>query len=130
MNDTFRLITAHGDTVMANPLRLYMAVLPVIPQSCVLARRYPREENQLWIRVGRDRDWPGHLAEWTSHIDWVRSVAFSVDGMRVVSGSNDRTVRMWDAATGNCTAVFEGHTRKCQIHRDLSGRDASRLWLG
>ena len=96
---------------MANPLQLYMAVLPVIPRDCALARRYPREENQLEIRVGRNREWPGHLAEGTGHTRWVTSVAFSMDGLRLVSGSYDNTIRLWDAAMGNCTAVLKGHTK-------------------
>lgn len=28
----------------------------------------------------------------------------------VVSGSTDRTVRIWDLKTGRCTHTFEGHT--------------------
>src|SRR5262249_54927570 len=31
-------------------------------------------------------------------------------GRRFVSASNDRTVRLWDTATGQCLFVFEGHT--------------------
>ena len=31
----------------------------------------------------------------------VRSVAFSPNGMRIVSGSKDRTIRVWDAETGS-----------------------------
>jgi WD40 repeat protein len=31
----------------------------------------------------------------------VNSVAFSPDGARVVSGSDDRNVRVWDAGTGD-----------------------------
>jgi WD40 repeat protein len=41
----------------------------------------------------------------------VWSVAFSPDGKRVVSGSSDCTVRIWDAGTGKLVAgPFEGHT--------------------
>ena len=34
------------------------------------------------------------------HEDEVRSVAFSPDGKRVVSGSSDKLVKIWDAETG------------------------------
>ncbi|KAG9014086.1 hypothetical protein FRB90_005615, partial [Tulasnella sp. 427] len=34
------------------------------------------------------------------HDDWVRAVAFSPDGKTLVSGSRDKTIRMWDAQTG------------------------------
>jgi WD40 repeat protein len=34
------------------------------------------------------------------HTDYVRSVAYSPDGKHVVSGSEDNTVKVWDAVTG------------------------------
>ena len=44
------------------------------------------------------------------HGHWVTSVAFSPDGRRIVSGSHDNTLRLWDAETGAAIgAPLEGH---------------------
>ena len=44
------------------------------------------------------------------HTDLVRSVTFSPDGKQIVSGSNDRSVQVWDASTGNNLKILKGHT--------------------
>src|SRR5262249_60904554 len=36
-------------------------------------------------------------------------VAFAPDGRTVLSGSADRTLRLWDVATGQQRRLFEGH---------------------
>ena len=38
------------------------------------------------------------------------SVAVFPDGLRVVSGSSDDTLKVWDVATGKCVATLEGHS--------------------
>jgi WD40 repeat protein len=41
----------------------------------------------------------------------VPSVGWCPDGTRLASGSLDRTVRVWDVATGASVATLEGHTQ-------------------
>ena len=55
------------------------------------------------------------------HINWVNCVAVLSDG-RVVSGSWDCTLRVWDAATGQCLQTLEGHTNVVTCVTDLQDR--------
>jgi WD40 repeat protein len=40
------------------------------------------------------------------HTDWVRGVAWSPDGSRLASASNDQTVRVWDPTAGSAVSVL------------------------
>ena len=44
----------------------------------------------------------------TGHLAHVYSVSFSRDGKRVVSGSDDRLVKIWDTETGAEVRSFVG----------------------
>ncbi|MEE1119871.1 MAG: hypothetical protein U0K90_08055, partial [Bacteroidales bacterium] len=33
-----------------------------------------------------------------------------IDGKRIISGSNDNTIKIWDANTGQCLQTLEGHS--------------------
>jgi hypothetical protein len=50
-----------------------------------------------------DRILEGHTGE-------VKAVAITPDGARIVSGSSDKTVRVWDLRSGHLERILEGHT--------------------
>jgi WD40 repeat protein len=68
---------------------------------------------------------------------WVRSVVFMPDGQRLISGSSDSTVRLWDIATASCINVLHGHSNlitSLALNPDAQivasgGQDATvRIW--
>jgi WD40 repeat protein/tRNA A-37 threonylcarbamoyl transferase component Bud32 len=60
---------------------------------------------RLWDTAGKP------LGRKLAHLGAVRALAFSRDGKRLLSGSEDRTARLWDVATGKPLTPPLGHAR-------------------
>ncbi len=64
----------------------------------------------------------------TGHSGVVQSVAISSDGGRIVSGSWDKTVKVWDARTGKELLTLKGHSSV--VNSVAISRDGGRIVSG
>ena len=62
------------------------------------------------------------------HEVWVLCVAFSPDGKRIASGSDDRTIKVWDAGDGRELLTLKGHW--CGVPSVTFSPDGKRLASG
>ena len=70
-----------------------------------------RKSTQLFLHIlslGYDT-WEC-LKTFEGHSSYVSGVAFSPDGRTVVSGSWDKTLKLWSVSGGECLKTFEGHS--------------------
>jgi pleiotropic regulator 1 len=74
-----------------------------VPSAAIakrLASRWPRPE---W-----HAPWKCYRVI-SGHLGWVRSIAFDVGNEWFATGSADRTIKLWDTATGALKITLTGH---------------------
>jgi WD40 repeat protein len=101
------------DGAYVDAMMIGLDALPDKVSLGIRARLMPLEGSALNAFDKAWRKWASNWAERTNlagHTNAVRAVTFSPDGRRVLTGSLDKTARLWDAKTGAAVTTLGGHT--------------------
>jgi WD40 repeat protein len=92
-------------------LQIYCSALVFAPETSLVRQIFLDQVRQeVDMLCTRESDWSRCRSMLVGHSGWVTAVAFSLDGQLIVSASADRTVRVWEVATGRCYSTLEGHS--------------------
>ena len=107
--DGHRFAQYFANTINTHPLLLYTTALPFTPINTSIYKEFYHDRLPKVV-CGVEKMWPPQLLQLQGHDNVIASVAFSPDGSKIVSGSWDCTIRVWDASTGvQVLPALQGH---------------------
>jgi WD40 repeat protein len=109
LEDAHRMLRVYYIPVESHALHIYHSALTTSPHCALLELAQTDFKSGPRLSSSRDSCWGSALQVMEGHSAQVLSVSFSLDSSLVVSGSYDRTVRIWNTMTGRLLTTCEGH---------------------
>ena len=72
--------------------------------------------------------WASLIQTLVGHSDWVQAIAFSSDGKQIASGSDDKTIKLWDVAESLKVSKFLGNTLGSHLTFRAWRQEIEVLW--
>ncbi|CAG7855299.1 COMPASS-like H3K4 histone methylase component WDR5B {ECO:0000303/PubMed:19567704} Short=AtWDR5B {ECO:0000303/PubMed:19567704} [Serendipita indica DSM 11827] len=112
ITDLRQFMMAFSVPIQESAPHIYISALPFTPtRSTLHIEGLTMHGNTLNVTNGREERYRGLPEALRGHTKSVTAIAFSPDGLRILSGSEDNTIRLWDAETGQSLGEpLRGHT--------------------
>lgn len=111
IEDAYRFILFHKPGIASAPLQVHTSGLIFTPSGSNVKNSMEAHEPRWVLMKSRMKNnWGAGLQSLVGHCGPIYSMDISSDLSLIVTGSEDKTVRLWQVDTGDCLHILSEHT--------------------